>query len=312
MGDTMDKLRAMQVFVRIVEANSFTRAAETLGLPRAALTATIKNLEAYLGTTLLQRTTRRLALTPEGAGYHAQCVQILDAVAAAEQGFRAGAATPRGTLRVDLPDAVGRHVILPHIAGFADAWPELALTLSFSDRLVDIVQEGIDCALRVGDLQDSSLVGRQVGSMRFVTCAAPAYLAQHGTPRAIDDLRVHQGIVHFSGRTGRPFDWDFMVDGQAVKAQVPGRIAVNNADANVTCALQGLGITQAARYQVGGYLERGELVELLADTPPAPMPVSLLYPRGRMAAPKLRVFAEWITERLAAEPDLRLAPASVP
>lgn len=307
----MDKLRAMQVFVRIVEANSFTKAAETLGLPRAALTATIKNLEGYLGTTLLQRTTRRLALTPDGADYHAQCVQILDAVAASEQAFRGAAAAPRGTLRIDLPDAVGRHVILPHIAAFAGAWPELALTLSFSDRLVDLTQEGIDCALRVGALQDSSLVGRQVGSMRFVTCAAPAYLALHGTPRSIDDLRSHQGIVHFSGRTGRPFDWDFMVDGAVVKAQVPGRIAVNNADANVACALQGLGITQAASYQVRGYLERGELVELLADTPPAPMPVSLLYPRGRMAAPKLRVFAEWIAGRLAEEPDLCREPAAV-
>lgn len=303
----MDKLRAMQVFVRIVEANSFTKAAETLGLPRAALTATIKNLEAHLGTTLLQRTTRRLALTPDGAGYHAQCVQILEAVAAAEAVFLGGpAAAPRGTLRVDLPDAVGRHVVLPHLASFADAWPELALTLSFSDRLVDLTQEGIDCALRVGDLQDSALVGRQVGSMRFVTCAAPAYLARHGTPASIDALGQHQGIVHFSGRTGRPFDWDFLVDGQVVRTQVPGRIAINNADANVACALQGLGITQAARYQVRGCLARGELVELLPATPPAPMPVSLLYPRGRMAAPKLRVFAGWITERLAAEPDLCL------
>lgn len=307
MGATMDKLRAMQVFVRIVEANSFTKAAETLGLPRAALTATIKNLEAYLGTTLLQRTTRRLALTPDGAEYHAQCVRILDAVEASEQPFRAGTGKPRGTLRIDLPDAVGRHVVLPHIAAFADAWPDLALTLGFSDRLVDLTQEGIDGALRVGALQDSSLVGRQIGSMRFVTCAAPAYLDRHGMPRSIDDLGQHQGIVHFSGRTGRPFDWDFIVAGETIKAQVRGRIAVNNADANVACALQGLGITQAARYQVRGHLERGELVELLADTPPAPMPVSLLYPKGRMAAPKLRVFAEWLTERLAAEPDLQLA-----
>jgi LysR family transcriptional regulator for bpeEF and oprC len=307
----LDKLRAMHVFVRIVEANSFTKAAETLGLPRAALTATIKNLEAYLGTTLLQRTTRRLALTPDGADYHAHCVQILDAVDTAEQAFHgAAAAKPRGTLRVDLPDAVGRHVILPHLADFADAWPELALTLSFSDRLVDLTQEGIDCALRVGDLQDSALVGRQVGSMAFVTCASPAYLARHGTPRTVEALRQHRGIVHFSGRTGRPFDWDFVIGDEVVKAQVPGRIAVNNADANVACALQGLGITQAARYQVRGCLERGELVELLPDMPPVPMPVSLLYPRGRMAAPKLRVFAGWITALLEREPDLRLPAAA--
>ncbi|TWI60764.1 LysR family transcriptional regulator for bpeEF and oprC [Pseudoduganella lurida] len=303
----MDKIRAMQVFVRIVEANSFTKAAETLGLPRAALTATIQNLESYLGTTLLQRTTRRLSLTPDGAEYHAHCLQILDAVEASEEAFRGGAAAkPRGTLRVDLPGAVGQNVVLPRLGEFARRWPELALTVSVTDRLVDLTQEGIDCTLRVGDLQDSSLVGRQVGSMRFVTCAAPSYLAEHGTPASIEGLAQHQGIVHFSGRTGRPFDWDFVVNGEVVNAQVKGRIAINNADANVTCALQGLGISQAATYQVRRHLESGALVELFKETPPVPMPVSLLYPQGRMAAAKLRVFAEWVREVMEAEPDLRL------
>lgn len=303
----MDKIRAMQVFVRIVEANSFTKAAETLDLPRAALTATIKNLEAYLGTTLLQRTTRRLSLTPEGAEYHAQCVEILAAVDAAERTFRGGAAAkPRGTLRVDLPGAVAQNVVLPRIGEFAERWPDVALTISVADRLVDLTQEGIDCALRVGTLQDSALIGRQVGSMRFVTCAAPAYLARRGTPHTIDDLVGHDSIVHFSGRTGRPFGWDFVVDGAVRKMDVPGRIAINNADANVTCALQGLGITQAALYQVRRHLDSGALVALLGATPPVPMPVSLLYARGRMAVPKVKVFAEWIGEVLESEPDLRL------
>jgi len=301
----MDKLRAMQVFVRIVEANSFTKAAETLRLPRAALTATIKNLEAYLGITLLQRTTRRLALTPDGAEYHAHCVRILDAVETSELAFRGGAAAiPRGTLRVELPEALGRHVVLPHIAQFAHAWPELVLTLGFSDRLVDLTQEGVDCAMRVGQLRDSSLIGRRIGSMRFVLCAAPAYLARRGMPGSVDALHGHEGIVHYSGSTGRPFDWDFLVDGKVVKLQVPGRIAVNSAEANVACALQGLGITQAATYQVRPHLASGALIALLPGIASVPMPVSLLYPQGRMASPKLRVFADWLTARLAAEPDL--------
>ncbi len=302
----MDRLKAMQTFVRIVEANSFTKAAETLGLPRAALTATLQNLEAYLGTTLLQRTTRKLALTADGAEYLAHCTQILDAIDGAERRFRGGPeAPPRGTLRIDLPGAVGRNVVLPRIATFTDAWPEVMLAVSLSDRLVDVTQEGIDCALRVGALQDSSLIGRQVGSMRFVTCAAPAYLARHGTPRTIDALRRHEGIVHFSGRTGRPFDWDFQVDGEVVTMQAGGQVAINDADANVICALQGIGITQAAAYQVRAHLDSGALVELLRETPPVPMPVSLLYPRGRMALGKVRVFGEWVGQVLAAEPDLR-------
>lgn len=299
----MDKLRAMQVFVRIVQANSFTKAAETLGLPRAALTATIKNLESYLGITLLQRTTRKLALTPDGAEYHAHCVKILDAVELSELPFRGGT-TPRGTLRVELPDALGRHAILPHLAGFAAAWPELALTLSFSDRLVDLTQEGVDCAVRVGALQDSAMIGRRIGSMRFVLCATPDYLARHGTPTTVDALHEHQAIVHFSGRTGRPFDWELIVGGEVVKVQLPGRIAINNAEANVACVLQGLGITQAAAYQVRRHLDSGALVELLPDVPSVPMPISLLYPRGRMAAPKLRVFAQWAEDLLARAPDL--------
>jgi LysR family transcriptional regulator for bpeEF and oprC len=302
----MDKVKAMQTFVRIVEANSFTKAAETLGLPRAALTATIQKLEAYLGTTLLLRTTRKLALTTDGAAYYDQCVQILAAIDTAEQGFRgATAAQPRGILRVELPGAVGRTVILPRLGAFLAAWPELTITISLADRLADLTQEGIDCALRVGALQDSALIGRQVGSMRFVTCAAPAYLASHGTPRTLADLRAHRGIVHYSGRTGRPFDWDFIVDGRIETAQVDGPVAVDDADANVLCALQGIGVTQAGRYQVRKHLASGALVELLADTPPTPMPVSLLYPKGRMAAPKVRVFGEWIEAVLAEEPDLR-------
>ncbi|AVR98737.1 LysR family transcriptional regulator [Pseudoduganella armeniaca] len=303
----MDKVKAMQTFVRIVEANSFTKAAETLGLPRAALTATIQKLEAYLGTTLLLRTTRKLALTTDGAAYYDQCVQILAAIDTAEQGFRgATAAQPRGTLRVELPGAVGRNVILPQLATFLATWPELTVTVSLADRLADLTQEGIDCALRVGALQDSALVGRQVGTMRFVTCATPGYLATHGTPRTIADLRAHRGIVHYSGRTGRPFDWDFIVDGRIETAQVGGPVAVDDADANVLCALQGIGITQAAAYQVRQHLASGALVELLPETPPTPMPVSLLYPKGRMAAPKVRVFGEWIEEVLRAEPDLRV------
>ena len=303
----MDKVKAMQTFVRIVEANSFTKAAETLALPRASLTATMQNLEGFLGTQLLQRTTRRLSLTPDGAEYYRQCVEILAAIDTAESSFLGPEARkPKGKLRVELPTAIGRYLILPRIAEFHAAYPEVELAISMSDRLVDLMQEGIDCAVRIGQLQDSGLVARQIGILRILTCASPDYLARHGTPRSLNEFPSHHGIVHFSGRTGRPFDWEFLVDGELVKLAVTGPIAVSAADANVICVLQGLGLGQVGAYQVRKYLAEGRLVEVLPETPPTPMPISLLYPQGRMAMPKLGAFAAWLTALFAQEPDLCL------
>ncbi|AIY41115.1 putative transcription regulator protein of MDR efflux pump cluster [Collimonas arenae] len=299
-------MKAMQTFVRIVEANSFSKAAETLDLPRASLTATMKNLEAFLGTQLLQRTTRRLSLTPDGAEYFKKCVEILGAIEESELLFLGpDSKAPKGKLRVDLPGTVGRNLILPHIADFHAMYPEVELTISLTDRLVDIMQEGIDCALRVGRLQDSSLIGRQVGNMRFVTCAAPSYLAKYGTPTSISDLQFHQSIVHFSGRTGRAFDWEFVTDQKVVKVEISGPVAVNDADANVCCALQGLGLAQSGAYQVREHLKSGALVEVLGEWPPTAMPISLLYPQGRMASPKVKVFASWINSLFEGDPDLQ-------
>lgn len=302
----MDRLKAMQTFVRIVEANSYTKAAETLDLPRAALTATIKKLEAFLGTQLLQRTTRRLSLTPDGADYYRKCQQILQAVEDAESVYRGqGAGQPRGKLRVELPGTFGRNVVMPHIAGFCRAYPDIELVVSLSDRVRDLTEEGADCALRVGALQDSAMIGRPLGSMRFVTCAAPAYLKAHGVPQVWSALRAHRCVSHFSGRTGRPFDWDFMVDGSVVTTEVRSAIAVNDAEASVSCVLQGMGLAQVARYQARPHLASGALVEVLAATPPTPMPVSLLYPQGRMSSPRLRVFADWLAARIADDADLQ-------
>lgn len=305
-GVLMDRIKAMQAFVRIVEANSYTKAAETLDLPRAALTATINKLEAFLGTRLLQRTTRRLSLTTDGAAYFKKCLEILQAIDEAEGEFRGySAQLPKGKLRVDLPGAVGRNVVMPHIAAFCRAYPDIDLSISMTERVVDLTQEGLDCSLRVGALQDSSMIGRRLGSMGFLTCASPDYLAAHGTPYTPDDLADHRGVLHFSGRTGRPFDWDFVVDGRMVTREVRGAIAVNDPDAYIICALQGMGLIQAARYQVREHLASGALVEVLADTPPTAMPISLVYPQGRMASPRLSVFAAWMAELFRNDPDLQ-------
>jgi LysR family transcriptional regulator for bpeEF and oprC len=312
----MDKVKAMQTFVRIVEANSFTRAAESLDLPRASLTATLQNLERYLGAQLLQRTTRRLSLTPEGERYYAHCCAILAAIDDAESDFLGEhAGRMQGRLRIDLPGALGRAIVLPRIGEFRQAFPALDLTISLGDRLVDLTAEGIDCALRVGDLPDSSLVARRIGLMRFVIAATPGYLARRGMPETVDALGQHDAIVHFSGRTGRAFEWTLAGEeksegtGSVVRVAIDGGIAVNDAEANLLCALQGLGLAQLARYQVRTHVAQGALALVLPAMCPTPMPVSLVYPRGRIANPRLQAFASWLAGVFEADPDLRLADA---
>jgi len=304
----MDKIRAMQVFVRIVDANSFTKAAETLNLPRATLTATLQALEAHLGARLLQRTTRRLSLTPEGERYYRQCAEILAAVDAAEAPFLgAERGAPQGQLRVALPSSLGRALVVPRIGEFRAACPGITLGVQLGDRVVDLTEEGLDCAVRVGSLQDSALVARPLGCMRFVIVASPGYLAAHGTPASVEELAAHQGIVHFSGRNGRAFDWELDANGTRHRLMLQGPVAVNEADANLSCALQGLGLAQVGRYQARSHLASGALVEVLPGVVPTPMPVSLVYPQGRMALPRLQVFAAWLGELFAADPDLCLA-----
>ena len=302
----MDKVKAMQTFVRIVEANSFTKAAESLNLPRASLTATMQNLERHLGAQLLQRTTRRLSLTRDGERYYEQCAAILAAIETAEADFLGvDGRRMQGRLRIDLPGALGRAIVLPRIAEFRHAWPGIELSIGIGDRLVDLTGEGIDCALRVGELPDSSLVARRIGLMQFTIAAAPDYLARRGVPASLDELARHDGIVHFSGRTGRAFDWELQEADGVRKVAVKGSVSVNDADANLILALQGLGLTQLARYQLRG--QAGRLVEVLPGVCPTPMPVSLLYPQGGIANPRLRAFADWLAGVFDADPDLRLA-----
>lgn len=305
----MDKIKAMRAFVRIVEANSFSKAAETLNVPRAALTATIQKLEAALGVQLLQRTTRRLSLTPEGVDYLRDCHDILHALDVAEARFKGQNASPSGRLRVELPSTLGRNFILPQLGNFCDMYPDLELVVSFTDRLVDLTEEGADCAVRVGKLQDSAMIGRQIGQMSFLLCAAPMYVARHGLPTTVAELPSHRSVVHFAGRTGRAFDWDLLVDGSRINVSLGGPVAVNDADANMICALQGLGLARCATYQARAHLQEGRLVPVLPDAPLPALPISLVYPKGRLATPKLRVFADWLVQLLGQHEDLRLPRA---
>jgi LysR family transcriptional regulator for bpeEF and oprC len=292
----MDRFQAMQVFTRVVDANSFTLAADTLGLPRATVTTTIQSLERSLQVRLLNRTTRRLSLTPDGAAYYERCVRILADVEEAESSFHDVTRGPRGRLRIDVPPSMGRLILIPALCDFHERYPDIELAIGMSDRPVDMVQEAVDCVIRVGELQDSSMVAKRIGTFESLTCAAPSYLERHGVPKAIDQLEGHQAVHYFSSRSGRIMDWSFMVDGKATTVPVKGAVSVNDAEAYVTCGLKGFGIIQPSHYMVAPYLQSGALVEVLSDWKPPSMPISVAYLQNRHLSPKVRVFVDWISE----------------
>ena len=300
----MDRFQAMQVFARVVEANSFTRAADALVLPRTTVTTIIQNLERLLQVRLLNRSTRRLSLTQDGAAYYERCVAILADVEETEASFREAARAPRGRLRIDVPAALGRLVLIPYLCEFHTRHPEVELAIGMSDRPVDMVREAVDCAIRIGQLPDSSLVARRIGTFFVVTCAAPAYLERHGEPKAIADLAGHHAVHYFSSLTGRPMDWDFVVDGEVAEVKMKGVVAVNDGDAYLACALQGFGLVQAPRFMVSPHLESGALQEVLPQWQPSSLPISVVYPASRHLSPKVRAFVDWVTELFAACPLL--------
>jgi DNA-binding transcriptional LysR family regulator len=294
----MDKLDAMRLFTRVVERRSFTLAAQDLGLPRSTVTEAVQQLEARLRTRLLQRTTRQVSPTLDGEAYHRRCLAILAEIEDAEAGF--GDAKPRGLLRVDVHGTLARHFVLPGLPRFLAQYPDLQLHIGEGDRLVDLIREGIDCVLRVGDLQDSAMVARRISELDEATCASPAYLYQHGTPQSPDELAGHRMIGFISSATGSFFPLEYRVAGALRQITLPVTVSVAGAETNVAAARLGLGLIQVPRYHVQADLDAGTLVEILRDYPSPPRPVSLLYPRNRQLSPRVRVFIDWLSREFVA------------
>ena len=293
----MDRFEAMQVFVKVAELASFTRAAEQLELPRATVTHTIQQLEKHLGVRLLQRTTRHVSATPDGEAYLQRCVRLLADLQETEDAFGRKAARPAGKLRVDLQGTLATHFLLPHIGDFFARYPDIEIDIGLGDRMVDLVREGIDCVLRAGEPRDSSMVGRRVALLAQVTCASAAYLDANGTPATLADLSRHRA-VNYAAASGKPMPFDFLVDGAAKAVTLRGAVTVRHADAYVQCCAAGLGLIQLPRYHVEAALADGTLREVLAPFRPAPLPVSVLYPHSRQLSPRVRVFVDWVSERM--------------
>lgn len=292
----MDRVQAMQVFLRVVESKSFVRAAQTLGLPASSVTGIIKRLEKHLQTRLLHRSTRNLSLTPEGERYFYRCREILELIDDTESSLHSSAERPQGRLRVDMPNGIAHAVILPKLAQFQQRYPDIYLMVGVNDRQVDLIQEGVDCVIRTGNLSDSTLVARSLGELRWVTCAAPSYLAEHGVPKVLEDLPQHRAVHYFSSTTRRGSELHFVDDGVSIAAPVAGTVAVNETGLYIKLGLDGVGLIQAAEILVTDHLRNRTLVEVLADQRPAPVPISLLYPHHRFLSPAMRAFADWTAE----------------
>lgn len=292
----MDRIQAMQVFLRVAEAGSFVRAAETLSLPSSTVTSTIKSLEKYLQVRLLNRTTRRVSLTPEGMQYLGECREILSLIEHAESGLKDSGRRPQGRLRVDMPGGVAHFIVMPKLKDFYRLYPDIYLMIEVNDRQVNLVQEGVDCVIRTGDLNNSTLVARPLGRFRWITCASPDYLKEYGIPETPDDLSEHRAIHYFSGSARRSNELHFVRDSETQSLPVNGDGAVNETGLYIKMCLEGFGLAQLAENIVSEHLQKGTLVEVLADWQPPSVPVTLLYPHQRFLSPTVRAFADWIAD----------------
>jgi DNA-binding transcriptional LysR family regulator len=293
----MDRFDSMRVFCRIVERRSFTRAAEDLGLPRSSVTDAVKELEARLGTLLLQRTTRHVSPTLDGEAYRQRCLRLIADLEEAEGAF--ASATPRGPLHVAVHPTLASHFVVPHLPGFLSEQPGVELFLGEGDRYADLVREGFDCAVRVGGLADTGdLVTRRLAALEEATCASPCYLARHGTPQDIDALDGHCMVGFRSSATGAVLPLEFTAaGGKARCVALPSSVTVSGAETYAAAARAGLGLIQAPRYRLEDDFRRGALVPVLEATPPTPTPVSVVYPRAKHLSPRLRVFIDWLAAR---------------
>lgn len=286
----------MLAFTRVVELASFTKAAMSLNMPKTTISAQVLALEARLRVKLLNRTTRQVSVTTDGAAYYERAVRLLHELEETEASVSQATTSPKGRLRVDVPGSIGRRIIVPAMANFFRRYPEIELELGCTDRPVDLIEEGVDCVIRGGEPSDQLLVARRVGSLRFVTCASPAYLAEYGIPQLPEDLERHMGVNYFSSKTGKIHDFELEKDGVKTTIASRRRLAMNDGDACVVGCLAGAGVAQLPTFMVQDCIANGELVVVLGEYLTDNFPLYALYPQNRHLSSKVRVFIDWIAE----------------
>ena len=292
----MDRFEAMRVFVAVADAGSLSAAARALKVPLPTVSRKLAQLEEHLGVSLIVRTTRKFVLSEPGRSYLESCRRLLGEIETAERMAAGEYAAPKGRLHVTAPIVFGRLHVLPVVLAFLKAYPEVDLRLSLVDRIVDMIEEGVDVALRIAHLADSSLIAARVGAVKLVTCAAPAYLKESGTPRAPGELIQHRCIA---SAIMSPADrWSYRIDGEDRTVPIRARLAVSTAEAGIDAAIAGIGITRVLSYQAAAALKAGKLKLILRQFELPEIPVSMVHPEARLTPPKVRAFLDFAAPRL--------------
>lgn len=297
----MDRIDLFRVFTRVVECSSFTRAADTLGLPRSTVSAAVLELEARVGARLLHRTTRKVSATQDGLAFYERCQRIVSDVEDTENIFRQTISRLSGRLRIDVPGRIGRLIIAPALPDFLRRFPLIDIELGVTDRAVNLIEESVDCVLRVGALTDSGLIARQIGRLPLINVGSPAYFAVHGKPFAPGDLSQHWAINYASPSTGRIESWEWLENDTVRSMSMRARVTVNSAEAYIACCLAGMGLIQIPAYDVRDHLQSGALVEVMPDYRAQSLPLALLYPHRQHLSHRLQVFIDWLEALLKRE-----------
>ena len=297
----MDRFDAMQAFARVVETGSFTKAAATLHMSKTSVTQLVQQLEARLRVRLLNRTTRKVNVTADGAAYYERVVRLLADVDDAETSLSSAALAPRGRLRVDVSSPFARMLLIPALPGFYARYPEIQLTLGVSDRIIDIIGENVDCVVRGGEITDQSLIARHVGDLQLGIYATPGYLQRAGKPTHPRELEAagHHTVGFLWSRTGKALPYAMWRDEERIEAQGRPLLIVDDGNAYLAAGLAGLGMLWLPHYMAKPHLASGELVRLFEDWQMKPMPMYLAFPPNRHVSAKLRVFIDWVVELMA-------------
>ncbi len=297
----MDRFDAMQAFARVVEAGSFTKAALTLHMSKTTVTQLVQQLEARLRVKLLNRTTRKVSVTADGAAYYDRVVRLLADLHDTETGLSSASASPQGRLRVDVPGPLARLILIPALPAFHERHPGIQIDMGVSDRVVDLIGENVDCVVRGGELTDPGLVARHVGDLQLRACAAPAYLARSGMPshpRELED--THHRVVGFHwARTGKTYPYLMRRDEERIQVEGRYTLAVDDGNAYMAAGLAGLGVLWLPDYMCKPHLASGELVPLFQDWRFEPMPMYVAYPPNRHLSARVRVFIDWVAGLMA-------------
>ncbi len=296
----MDQLSAMRAFIRVVETGNFTRAADTLAMPKATVTNLIQGLEAHLHTKLLNRTTRRVMVTTDGALYYERAAQIVSELEELDGSLTNSQGLPTGRLRVEMAGAFADWIVVPALCDFYQKYPEIRVDLGVGDRNVDYLAENVDCALRGGTPADQSLIARRVSEVEMLTCAAPLYIEKFGTPTRPEQLENdHYSVSYFRAQTNRTYPFEFRKDNENLEINPRYLLSVNDSRTFVTAALNGLGIAQLPRFMIRDALAKGDLVEILPEWSREPLPLYIVYPPNRHLSNKVRVFVDWLVKLLS-------------